>query len=252
MKSIIVASPGFLAMVGCLLLCGANGLAQENQETGNKSGPPAGPLLNRPPDFSQWIVTFSYADERARSQTASTSSVGPPPPAYLKLRPRTVTTIETNRLVHEIIAVIAGPQQNKWYIGNVQYWKIADEPNWYVNKPGPTGSIEDSYTPLPPSGFRDLDWITEATYADTENYAGRQCLVFKSTTTADKVDKARVAYIDIKTRWPVEVRIAGEVRTYEFVAPPSEMQTLPDDLKQQIGQGEKVRARMDLRAPTAP
>jgi hypothetical protein len=224
-------------------------LPEANGQTASASQLPPGPLLASPPAFSQWVITFSYADEQTSKPTGTS---GPPLPAYLKLRPRTVTTTKTKDLIHENIVVISGPMQDKWYVGNTQYWKIADEPDWYVNNPVAAGETPgESYTPLPKSGFRDLEWVSEKTYTGTENHAGKQCLVFKSNKTSGNHTLSFVAYVDLKTRLPVEAQISGETRAYQFLNGPTTMQTLPDDLAAQITRGEKARALLDTRAPTA-
>jgi hypothetical protein len=235
-----------------LTLCASSAWSQSNSDS--SSGVPDGPLLRPAPGFSQWVITYSYAEDRAPKPTVAPGQAPLPTPAFVLARPRTIVTTKTGSIVHELVTDLQQHERENWYVGARQYRKDQDSPVWLEYEPDPHPDIH--YSPLPANGFRDLDWISSRTYSGRASQAGQSCLVFKTTEKVKSLDSALplgkeyalVAYIDAKTRLPVEVDIDKETRTYQFDSPPSGMQALPDDLTRQIKTAAAGRAIMSQQA----
>jgi len=211
---------------------------------------PDGPLLRPAPEFSQWTITLSYPDERGKKADDK------PPIPGLENRVHQIVTTKTKNIVHEETIDGKGVKSEKWYVGSTQYRKDPGATVWYENSAGTMGKTQQDfhYTPLPPSGFRDLDWINADAYAGTIAYGKGKCLVFipgggSATNAAVVTTLPTVALIDSETRLPVEVHNGGIIRVFQFADQAPAMQTLPPDLAEEIKKGDEGRARLDQRPP---
>jgi len=203
--------------------------------------PPAGPLLAPAPDFSQWVVTFSYPGERDQSTPSSASA-----PSITETRTRTITTTKTKDIVHEETIGVRGEKRDDWHIGLNQYAKLPSSNTWFLGQPD---------VKFPASGFRDLDWITTEGYIGTVKLGGRPCLVFApdappslglsgATPQAKDLEALpRVAYIDAESRLPVQVQENGTIRFFRFNSPPTDMLTPPPDLEQELKKAKEIQDR---------
>ena len=220
---------------------------------------PSGPLLKSAPDFSRWEISFSYP-KPPNKQPAEPASGKPamPVPAGLSK----VVTTKTREIIHEEETDSNGQRSEKWHVGSLQYAQPPGKSVWYESDAGklPDGSASDpSYSPLPASGFRELDWISPAAYAGTIKYNGRDCLVFVRGDAAggDNPEQRKawlesretISYIDAESRLPVLVRIGGETRIYRFAGPPAEMQSLPADVQERVKKAEEARSRLHQLPP---
>jgi hypothetical protein len=230
-----------------LLILGASPVFGQT-DSGSDSGVPEGPLLQAAPDFSQWIVTYSYPEDHAPKDTGASGSPASPAAKDTVTRFRTIATTKTKDIIHETITDTQQHQRENWFVGSTQYRKDANSVVWFVNIAEVHADF--SYTPMPANGFRDLDWISAETYSGKASRGGTNCLMFKTNRKLASVDLAiprgkelpLVAYIDAKTRLPVELDIDKETRTYSFSSPPQEAQSLPADLLKQIKDGQAGRA----------
>lgn len=213
---------------------------------------PPGRLLRNAPDFSQWSVTFSYADDRAQKGDKN------PVPDYIKTlptflhRPRKTLTTKTGDITSVQMVDVAGETSQLWTDHGVQYIKSVGTNVWCtVRSDMGLGDMESMR--LPPGGFSELDWVGKDSYAGKIAYGDTQCLVFTPGGPAsldlsdDRKQKERmealtkVAYIDDATRLPRALRIGEEVRIFQFTnPPPSAMQSLPPDLQAILAQAEKA------------
>lgn len=203
---------------------------------------PEGPLLKAAPAFARWTVTFNYSEDQVKMDPTIGGL------KYLNERPRKITTTKTNEIVHEEVTEVNGVTGEKWFVGVTQYAKRPGGDQWFQNEPDSTAGGESSsdYTPLPASGFRDLDWISKNAFAAILPFRGRECLVFVGDGEPDiPLESANiVVYVDKETRLPLALKRGGEVRTYEFSTPPSAKLELPSDLLQQIRSGQEARMRL--------
>jgi len=223
-----------------------------------KPVPPTGPLLNPAPKFSEWVITFSYPQDRPSLKTGAPSPELPPLAPSL---PRKILTTKTGDVVHEQTQDVSGKVFEKWQDGPKNYIKPPGQTTWGVLwHRGANNNTSDPNFPLPENGFRGLDWINATAYAGTIKTEAGAALVFLGLG-ADYVDlsdpksakdklanESTVAYIDFQTRLPSSVKEDDVIRTYTFTTPPSAMQKLPADLTNEIKKGNESRAKL-LAAP---
>jgi hypothetical protein len=221
---------------------------------------PSGPALSTAAEFSQWVVTYTYPEEK---DAGSELTPAKPKPAYFNTLVHTITTTKTRSVVHEEFVDEQGLKSDLWHVGTTQYQKPAGSPTWQQHGANELTDRNELkiYSPLPNSGFRDLDWITRQNYVTTIKYGEHAYLVFVPnpppgldlSNPDDRAQKlaalASVALIDATTRLPFQVTYQHVTRTYQFGSPPSDVQNLPDDLAQAIKQGREGAARLDQAAP---
>ena len=251
--------PLFLALLGFAVSLSAQspvGIASPSTKDG-KPVLPSGPLLQSAPNFSQWEVTYTYADEQKSNQ----SSAGKPKPVFTgaDTRPRQVVTTKTGQIVHEEQTDVSNRKVELWFNGGTQYGRGGDGTVWFEVGPGAPG--QQNYRPLPANGFRNLDWISAGNFAGSVPSGNTTCLIFvpggyQKLDLSDPAQQAArlktatvIAYIDATSRLPILVRNRDETRVYRFGPPPVEMQSLPADLASQIKQGVEGRARLYAPAP---
>lgn len=234
-----------------LLLVSARGWAQNAA----KPAPPPGPLVGCSACNSEWTITFAYPDEKNKKPPSSPADKAP---AYLAERTRSLRTVKTNNVIHETYLAINGNRNDKWYVDAVEFRKKEKERTWLVDRPPPPEqpNLDPNYTGLPATGFRDLEKVSDKTYLGSTSFDGHNCLVFNlgkdkiDFGKQDEVNSAKdIAFIDLDTRMPVEVRHQGVVQMYAFGEAPAGTQALPEDLTTQIQLGNRMDARLAARAP---
>ncbi len=214
---------------------------------------PSGPLLKSVPEFSQWEIEVTHPIDPANTRKSEKAQAG-----------RIVTT-KTGDIIHETTDH-NGQRSEKWFVGPLQYTKASGRREW-LESDGSVGAdgarLDPDYSPLPASGFRDLEWVTAGTYCGVFRHEDRECLVFVPLDLAGVTTHPRtvskefldaqdtLAYIDAESRLPVLARIGGENRVYRFKPAPTEMQLLPLDISGQMEKGEAARSRL-LEAPPRP
>jgi hypothetical protein len=203
-------------------------------QTGDNAGPPAGPLLAPAPEYSKWVVTFTYPQNGAGAET----------------RTKTITTTKTQDVVLEAMVTANGLEHDIWHVGEIQYDYLADSKIWL--EPPPKTSRE--YDPMPANGFRDLDWIAMNNFIGRIKSPNGFYLVFSPVATRklaagaqlDQVKSlATYALIDDQTRLPALAQENFITRVYQFETPPVDKLTLPQDLEQILKKEQDVRARMN-------
>lgn len=230
-----------------LVSLGNNAWSQENRISSRPS-PPPGVLLNVPPEFSQWIVTYSYPQDRpARTDTK-------PSPLNGDL-PRRVTVTKTKDIIHEEIVTVSGAKHDKWQNSGKYYMKPTNQAYWgeYDASFAKDYQISDfKLLPVPSDKFRGLEWVGGKTYAGSLKDQGREYLLFIPTdSTSVNFNDATalkslpvVAYIDAATRLPIAYKSGDIVQQYIFGNAPAEMQAFPADLSQEIKDGNERHAKV--------
>lgn len=258
MKTSLLAAI-FIGVHACTWAQAPQGTPPTKEEL-SKPELPSGPLLGKPPDFSDWTVSFIYPAEASNKPAPGIS--GQARQAYLDSRPSKVMTTKTRRITHEITKNFGGAQTDFWYEGNTQYYQAPGQTQWLESSDAVSGSgaVDANYRPLPPSGFRDLDWINAENYAGSVPYEKGTYLVFvpggykkldlRDVSKQKKLLESQptVAYIDSDTRMPVAVRQGNVTRVFQFNSPPTATQTLPPDLSKAINDGKEARRRLELPA----
>ena len=208
---------------------------------------PPGPFPSPAPAFSQWVVTFSYPEDKSNSLGANSSS------GDLSARVRLITTTKTGEIIHEEIANGTGVKTNDWYVGSSLYFKGAGATLWGEQ----TSGKSSPFVAFPANGFRGLDWITREGYVGTVAFAGHPCLAFVlgAPPKIDLSDPSQLdslstyALLDAQTLLPVKVQLGGSTRFYQFKDAPTEKLSLPLDLVDQLKKAQEAEARLNQRMP---
>jgi hypothetical protein len=224
--------------------------------------PPAGPLLNKAPDFASWtIVSQRVPADASPAEIKSASAKAP----------EIVTTItktnQTRHYVtrHRIRKIRDGSQEEVWQQGP---YLVTHESMWQAAQLGFASVRED----LPTCDFPEFGWISAGNFVDVEQVEGKPCLVFDATIvigagrpssgsgrdTAPSRDPSKVeervhehAWIDLETRLPRMLQEADMLSHYTFQAPPTDMLALPPADQAMINAYSRDNAAR-LRPPQAP
>ncbi len=95
------------------------------------------------------------------------------------------------------------------------------------------------------SDFPEIGIVSLPNFVDIETAYGTKCLVFKAMVAPfrDAPLAETKAYIDLKTRLPIALKVAGSSpseRTYQFTDPPTEALTLPSAIKDLIKADKRI------------
>lgn len=248
-----------MILVAALSFCTANAYSQPHEADASSTFEfPSEPLLHPAPAFSQWTITFSYPEDQKENSPDTPAKTAKPIPENLSIRPRTIITTKTGEIIHEETLTVGGKKTENWQVHGDYYIKFPAKSFWSAyEKPDSTqiASGTGIVMGLPSSGFRGLDWISRETYAGKFKTSLGNCLVFvpggRNTVPAGTPGKLKeleslptIAYIDAETRLPILVRAAGETRMFKFTQPPpTSIQTLPDELADEIKKGDEIRAK---------
>ena len=227
---------------------------------------PAGPLLNRTPDYSTWTVSIQ------KSKTAGEKSpkTGAVDGKNSQEKPAVVTQsriVKTGSTILELNVDVQGKKEEIWHLSGLRAMKPPDASPPIIAPD--TGGGSDIYsTNFAVSDFAGLDWITANTFTGMAKYQGRDCIEFKATVSPlnarDRQEEAiaigqaiafgqpappvfkvaAVAYIDLETRLPLVVTFGKEKRIYQYGTPPTADLTLPAELANAVKEREKQMKRL--------
>ena len=214
---------------------------------------PKGPLLSRIPAFASWSITYTYADPQDAPQKTPGQENKPPETdtSATVARPKRVLFTKTRNILHVETVDEKRQTWNRWCRDALQSVVFP------AGKGIASCEGQDIYNPFyedyQGTTFPGFEWVSAATFAGIENVHSRDCMVFRSAVTgldlmspgeaaklralADEgtpipeealKTKSTVAIVDLETRLPVALQVAGEVRKYTFLAQPSAMLEFPD------------------------
>jgi hypothetical protein len=208
------------------------------QEDAAPAGPPpAGPLLQTPPEFARWTVAFTREK---------------PPQTAAEERAKVITT-KTRDIVREEMIDIRGCRDDRWHVRGTQFDKPHGQSTWFQSSAAdnPYGNTGTAFSPLPANGFRQWEWISAETYRGLVEVDGMECLVFAPAPVKngrlrpeDLPLLPALALVSEKTRLPVLMRAGGVTQKFAFETPPTAVQSLPEDLLQQIRTAAEARERL--------
>ena len=149
--------------------------------------------------------------------------------------------------------------------GQTQYYRSPENLLWGQAVTGTSRErvIEQRFSPLPPTGFRDLDWINADNFAGAVPYGNGTCLIFapggdRQLDLSDPAQRQRrmvavemIACGDADSRLPLALRTRNELRSYHFNEAPTQMQTFPADLSVQIKKSAEGHAKSLFLIPFA-
>jgi len=210
MKSILL----ILAMA---LVCMQAVAAPENKPL------PRGPLLARMPEFSHWIVTFSYPDAAKSGPGAG------------QRRLQTVDVIKTKGIYYEQRSYEDGSKSENWYVGNLVIYRVNASGRLNICEASARGDFGDSslYCDYGKTDFPQLSWISPKSYTGTQTTGTTEYLLFQETVEnfATQGSAAVVACVEEQTRVPSWIRSRQVSLSYEYGEPPSTMLALPTDIQ---------------------
>jgi hypothetical protein len=191
-----------------------------------------GPLLNRAPEFSQWLVCVK-----------SGPSDGAQAPDQ-KTKYNQVTRVrKTGSIRYETTANADGRRYEKWCSGNLQATVIPGVKDPEVAMGGGEAKGNVGYTDYSKSDFPGFEWIATSNYIGTQVMAGVPCIVFHAGPGGDDdathnpgapaaIPKGgSTAYIAADSRLPVLLVADGAVTFYQFETPPATPLMLPPDVQ---------------------
>jgi hypothetical protein len=248
-------------IIVCILLSTAiRGNSQENSPPAQL---PPGPLVvTQMPDHSQWTIDYTYTDslkpgaesseitryrELAKNDPALAKQMSDP--LFLAMlnppRPLHVVATKTGKVWHIEQNLDQGQTAETW--GNDQLTG--------VRKPGMAKYnvfLNDNSRRV---DFPEFFWITKEGFAGMEVVDGQQCLTFRRNVDPAAIQSPghtsntkvpAVAYIDLKTRYPVSLQFGVETRKYTYQEPTSDL-ALPDEI---ASAGKAALARLQALVPT--
>jgi hypothetical protein len=230
--------------------------AQPGATTDPKSGLPKGPLLSRIPEFAIWSITYTYTDPRETPPKKPGPENKPPEQeaSIESARPKKVLLTKTKNILH---VETLDERRQTWH-------RWCRDSKHLIVFPGGKGLApcdgQDIHNPFyedyQSTTFPGFEWVSAATFAGVESVRQRDCMVFRSAVKgldlmnpgeAAKLrsmagegmpipeealkTKSTVAIIDLETRLPVALQVAGEVRQYTFLEPPGTILAFPDPVQ---------------------
>lgn len=213
---------------------------------------PAGPLLNRTPDYSTWTVSI----QKSKAVGEKSPKTGAVDGKNSQEKPAVVTQsriVKTGSTILELNVDVQGKKEELWHLSGLRAMKPPDASHPIIAPD--TGGGSDIYSAnFAVSDFAGLDWISANTYTGMAKYQGRECIEFKATVSplnarerqeeAIAIDQAKTfgesapselkvpaaAYIDLETRLPLLVIFGEERRIYQYGASPQAPLALPPEL----------------------
>lgn len=197
-----------------------------------------GPLLNRAPDFSQWLIS---------SKSGPADAVQVPDQ---KTKFEQITRVrKTGSIRYETTATADGRRYQKWCTENLQATIIpgVKDPQIAMSWGAAKGNV--GYTDYSKSDFSGFNWISKSNYIGTQVMAGVPCIVFHTGPADDDTaitsgtatsnpsapaaipKKGNTAYIAADSRLPVLIVDNGAITFYQFEAPPSTPLALPPNIQ---------------------
>jgi hypothetical protein len=190
--------------------------------------PPPGPLIQkRAPDFAQWVVrNLPVAKTNQDGDSGKSSQKSPPDSGKVK-----AVFIKTGQIIR--VAVVDDRKRvwNIWVTGSQETLEAVEWPDKknVGHVPNPTATERSPfYFDFSKSDFDGFDWLSPSNFVGIQDVMGRKCLVFSSTRRrGGAYDVTITACTDLETRYPVSLVDENGPVTFQFLAPPSAMQTLP-------------------------
>jgi hypothetical protein len=206
-----------------IALCGIGVAAADDSLTDLEPTPlPAGPILRRAADFSQWQIDFTY---QKKSDAPAGADPSVPAGALAKSAdadlPERVTVTRTRPRWHSALVLGSGRKRELWFDGAMRY-EVGPEPTTIT----PIAAFNPGYNPpfleYSNHDFPDVEWVSFKTYLGMQK--GTNFWVFQEGPGGP------IVWIDSTMRRPVIWKNSEETRTFSFLAAPTELLVLPDTI----------------------
>jgi hypothetical protein len=214
-----------ISSLACVLLLIFNSacLFGEGVDPKARPTPPPGPLIQKhAPSFSEWVVTTSFGvPEKSASPAVESKDDKKNPDAK-------VVIIKTGNVIRTIVC---DPDGKIWNVWNQNALRVVVAPNGkdigHIKAPEVWESNR-FYLDYSNSDFSGFDWISPQNFEGLIDYQGKKCLFFRVKNSSGD----SLAYTDLETRLPMAHFDGTSLTTYQYEAPPSAMQQLPENVQQ--------------------
>jgi len=194
---------------------------------------PPGPLIvTHMPAFAQWSIDFTYPPAAKPGQ--KDQAVGFPG----QIRPIHILVTKTGNITHEERIFEHDLKGEMWSNGDIAAERL---PNSSALNAG-FGNGQAG------NAFPDFDWITKENYIGTKSHNQVKCMVFKQPQYDFEGGFLGIAtaYVDIKTRYPVEYQRNEASRIYIILAAPPAQLVMPNDV---LAAGKGMKDRLQKATP---
>lgn len=217
--------------------------AQSTGPGANRAELPPGPLLNRAPDSAEWEVSYHA------------SGIPNAGGAAVPLEPSTddsrsyKATIAKSKDVYHVEVAKGGEKIDKWCIGSAQ---VTTSPNAQLPIVSLKGNDQGDpfYVDFSKADFPGLQWISKNNFAGVTNNGSADILLFRDElpdATGEKVPA--IAAIDMKTRWPLYMRVGEAVTLFENIRASSVQVLPPPDVAARVNAGQERLRKASLVPP---
>ncbi|MEI6492327.1 MAG: hypothetical protein WCO94_07240 [Verrucomicrobiota bacterium] len=258
-----------------------------SQDSGSSQATlPPGPLLNRAPDPSRWVISFFESPAAPQGTDATGTS-------RKSAKTKSVVVEKADNAYYEVTIDQTGREMETWRKGGFFLSKEKKSKEWSVSVAGAGDPFEvPDYSK---TDFAGMDWISPQTFAGFKEYQGIKCMVFKGQVLPlnqndldikkefidaqrkaemlagvkiDPVTDAPIAlntpktkpfdpkdymvpseiFINLETRLPVIYKYGDKSRTYQYSGlSPSEV-TVPNEAQSNVKDYLSYMMRLSARA----
>lgn len=229
----------FIGMFGVVLLFLLADAQTTAEETPVKEPLPAGPLIvTKMPDFARWSIDFTYPSAKTGQPAESPNQKSQPTAPAGQNRPIHIVVTKTGDITHEEKTFENGSTGQMWSNRDTAAERVPNSPVMVAGFSSGPGE----------NAFLDFDWISKENYVGTVTHNQVKCLVFKQNQYDFEGGflGMATAYVDFKTRYPVEYNRNSASRIYTIMAPPTEQLVIPSEF---LAAGKAVKDKLQKATP---
>jgi hypothetical protein len=203
--------------------------------------PPSPPFVQFPSPNMAFTITVTAPDGQAVKP--------PPPPPSNPSAPKSssherevikIDAVEIGLLRCDTISYDDNSQTQTWFVGK---YGLVQSPNGdWINLVDPIKYPIQKAAMLRRDASDYFSWLGSSNYVKVVSYRGTQCYQFKMgeerapTIDEDNVNtilgaNEKIAWIDVKTHYPVAIQLQKRLYTYTFHDPPTQALVLPPKFK---------------------
>jgi len=244
---------------------------QSPVETGTTSLPSEPLIVRKMPEFAQWTVDYTYKDKPKPGEVSAILAqwqrlaAQDPLVAKQMTDPNFVYALDPARPLRRVVMKTKSVRSDICDFERNLRGEIWTDGITVVERKPNSNKLTTSK--IPDEGireFQEFNWISQDNFVAISILSGRKCLVFKDDVDFVGIDHPQVhgaaketkvpatAYIDMDTRNPVMLEVAGNTRVYTYLAAPSQMLSLPPDFAAAAKQAEDHFNRALAKTHLAP
>lgn len=236
----------YFVIAACLLMILANQGRGQTPQTKLPVIPPGPLIIEHMPDYAQWAIDYTYTDAPKPGQesdlVARYRKLAQEDPSVAKAMadPHFLDTLEPARPIHVVVTktgVIRHVDKNLERSLHDEIWMNGDVT--IERRPGVPNLVVSLGNPLIQNDFPEFSWISKEAFSGVESVNGHPCLVFKQQVDPVGLEHPGltgiggtipvIAYVDLKTRYPVSLQFGVETRQISILSAPTEQLVVPDE-----------------------